>query len=81
MRGAEAGAERDAVYTEKCAYQRELIRRCKGLGIEVVDLLTRFVDAPKNPMGVEDPSHPGPVGYQAMADGVAARLHELGWLR
>lgn len=80
MRKAKPGPEREAVYAKECAYQRELIRRCEGLGIELVDLLPRFVAAPADPMGVQDKSHPGPVGYQAMADGVAEHLATLGWL-
>lgn len=80
MRGAAAGAERDAVRAKECAFQAELVRRCAELGIELVDLLPGFVNAKQNPMGTADPSHPGPVGYQVMADGVAARLQALGWL-
>lgn len=81
MRAAKPGPAREAVYVKECAYLRELKRRCSELGIEYVDLLSRFVDAREEPMGKEDSSHPGPVGYQAMADGVAERLAELGWLR
>ena len=60
---------------------RELKERCARLGIPFADALPALVNAKTNPMGELDQSHPGPLGYDLLAEFVETTLRERGLLR